>query len=375
VKIALVRGSLLRGWELANYEFEWGRPDVMVSRGLRAMPPAERFRLRRFPSPADIPARLGPRAAGAVDLTLGSLEYLAGLERALAGYDLVHALELSYPFSLQAVRARRRGACRAVVATVMDNIAFRAHPNRHVARRAHRVARGVDRFLAITERARLHLWSEGVPDERITVLPLGTDTNAFRPRDSPRRDGPPRVLCVARLEPAKGVEDLVVAGGLLARRGLDFRLSFVGAGPRRGRLAEIACELGIADRLTIMAVPWPELPPVYRDHDVFVLGSAPTQNWREQFGFAVIEAMASGLPVRVGDSGSLPEVVGRPECLVRPHDPMALADALEPLLTDLRLREQEGSLSRARAVEQYDQREIRARIETVYREVLDESGT
>jgi glycosyltransferase involved in cell wall biosynthesis len=374
VKVALVRGSLLRGWELPNYEFDWGRPDLMVSAKLRAGPPAERFVLRRFQSPADLTARLGPRAGGALNLTVGSLEYLAGLERALAGYDIAHGLELSYPFTLQAVRARQRGACRAVVATVMDNIAFKAHPNRRVARRSREVAEGVDRFLAITERARLHLRTAGVPEERIAVLPLGTDIEAFRPRESPR-EGPPALLSVARLEPAKGVEDLVVAAGLLAERGIKFRLSLVGAGPLEGRLVAIARDLGIAERMQIIAVPWPRLPSIYRDHDVFVLASAPTSNWREQFGFALIEAMASGLPVRVGDSGSLPEVVGRPECLVRPHDPIGLSQALEPLLTDGELRREEGARNRSRAVQHYDQRDIRARIDRIYHEVLEASAT
>jgi glycosyltransferase involved in cell wall biosynthesis len=96
--------------------------------------------------------------------------------------------------------------------------------------------------------------------------------------------------------------------------------------------------------------------------------------WREQFGFAAVEAMASGLPVRVGDSGSLPEVVGRPGSLIRPHDPLALADALERLAEDPGLRQAEGAENREWAVRRFDQRLIQERLRGLYERVLDEPG-
>jgi glycosyltransferase involved in cell wall biosynthesis len=369
MRVALIRGSLLRAWELPNYELEGIRVDPIISRGATLGPPAERFDLRWLPSAAYLTGRLGPRASGGVEMLAGSLEYLWGLEEALRGYDIAHGLELTYPFTQQAVRARRSGACRRVVATVMENIPFKPHPNRIVAARAAEVARGVDHFLAITERARLHLRVSGVPDERISVVPLGTDTERFHPRTE-RRPGPLRILSVARLEPAKGVEDVVVATGLLRERGVDVELSLVGAGPLEQRLRDIAESLRIGDRLRVLAVPWTELPAIYRDHDVFVLASAATRWWREQFGFAVIEAMASGLPVLAGDSGSLPEVVGRPDSLVRPHDPIAIADAVEALAGSDELRAELGGLNRERAIERFDQRVIRERLRETYDRVM-----
>ncbi|MEA2363956.1 MAG: alpha-maltose-phosphate synthase [Thermoleophilaceae bacterium] len=372
MRVALIRGGLLRSWELANYELPAGRVDAMASRTVRLGPPADRFEVRRLTSATDFTTRLGPRAFGAVELLAGSPEYLWGLERALRGYDIAHAAELVYPFTQQAVRARAAGACRRVVATVMENIPFKPHPNRLIAARAREVATGVDRFIAVTEGARLHLRCAGIPDERITVLPMGTDLDAFRPHAGERRPGPLRVLSVARLEPAKGVEDVVVAAGLLAQRGCAVEVSMVGAGPLAPRLLEIAGRMGIAERVRVLAVPWEKLPELHRDQDVFVLDSAPTRWWREQFGFAVIEAMASGLPVLVGGSGSLPEVVGRSECLVRPHDPQDLAEALGRLAEDPSLRRREGQLNRERAVGHFDRREIAARLQQIYEQVLSE---
>jgi glycosyltransferase involved in cell wall biosynthesis len=375
MRVALIRGGLLRSWELANYELPAGRVDVIASHAVRLGPPAERFKTRRLRSATDLTTRLGPRIFGAVELLAGSPEYLWGLERTLRGYDIAHAAELVYPFTQQAVRARGAGACRRVVATVMENIPFKPYPNPLVAARAREVAAGVDRFVAVTERARLHLRCAGVADERITVLPMGTDLDAFRPLAGERRPGPLRILSVARLEPAKGVEDVVVAAGLLAQRGCAVEVSMVGAGPLARRLLEIAGQMGIAEQVRVLEVPWEDLPRVHHDHDIFVLDSAPTRWWQEQFGFAVIEAMASGLPVLVGGSGSLPEVVGRPECLVRPHDPEDLAGALGRLAADPALRDREGRLNRERAVDHFDRRAIAANLQEIYEQVLSEPMT
>lgn len=370
MRIALIRGSLQRAWELPAYEFGHGHQvDLFISRRLRLDARPAAFRERRLPTLSDAVATLGPRARGAIDLAAGSLEYLVGLERALAGYDVAHAAELDNPLTLQAIRARRSGRCRRVVATVFENIPFRPAQNALVARRLAKVASGADAFLAVTERARLHLLAAGAPDERIVVLPFGVDVDRFRPAEA-REPGPPRVLSVCRLEPAKGVEDLVIAVGLLARRGVHVELSLVGDGPLRPRLERIARAMGITGQVRFRAVPWAAIAAVYREADVFVLASTPTRNWREQFGFAVVEAMASGLPVLVGASGSLPEVVGREDQLVAPADPLGLADRLGELVRDAEARERLGAANRARAVERFDSRRTQRNLLAAYERVL-----
>jgi glycosyltransferase involved in cell wall biosynthesis len=166
------------------------------------------------------------------------------------------------------------------------------------------------------------------------------------------------------------VEDLVIAAGLLAERGVPVEVTLQGAGPLEARLRAVAAAMGVADRVAFGGhVAWDGLPDVYRAHDVFVLASAPTVNWREQFGFAVVEAMACGLPVLAGASGSLDEVVGDPEQLVRPHDPTALADALAAL-TDPALRRERGAANRVRAEARYDRRKVADAILRVYERAL-----
>jgi len=369
VRVALVRGTQLGAWDLPNYEFG---PDVdadlFLSRGYAAEIDFAGFGVRRLPSPADLHTRLGPRFGGGLQLVLGPLQYLVGLERALDGYDVAHTIDLENPTTVQAIRARRAGRCRRVIASVMENIPLKRLPPT-AQRTVSAAAAGADHCVAITERARIFLQLAGVPDDRITLLPVGTDVERFTPA-SEREPGPMRVLSVARLEPGKGVEDLVIAAGLLARRGVEVEVTFVGGGPLRGRLEEVAAHLGIAGRVRFERIPWAEIERAYRAADVFVLASGPTRNWREQFGFAVVEAMASGLPVLVGHSGSLPEVVGRPESLVAPHDPLGLSEALERLAGDADHRAELGAWNRQRAEEQFDLRRLRVRLHELYEAVL-----
>lgn len=378
MRVAFIRGSLLRSWELGNYALDAPGAQVtaFASRSVRLSggpPPVE---VRRLPSLNDLTRALGPRARGGVEHVLGTPEYLVGLERGLDGFDVAHSLELHNPLTAQAVKARDAGRCRRVVATVMENIPFRPPANGLVAGRMARVAGAVDHFLAVTERARLHLTTGGVPDERITTLPLGVDVQRFHPAPD-RAPGavprPLRVVTVSRLEPAKGVEDLVVAVGLLAREGVEVDLTLVGEGPLAARLGVIAQAMGVAERVRLPGgVPYHELPALYRAHDVFVLASAPTRTWREQFGFAVVEAMASGLAVLAGDSGSLPEVVGGPDSLVRPHDPIGLAERLRELDADREAGRAQGRRNRQLAEERYDQVAVRRRLHAIYEQVLAE---
>jgi glycosyltransferase involved in cell wall biosynthesis len=368
MRIALVRGPNLNPWELSNFELvdgvtAFGSRSALQPLGPTAPP------VRRLPSPADLLSPLPPLVKGGVARLAGSVDYLVGLERALRGYDIAHVAELFTPYSLQAIRARRAGACKRVVATVWQNIA--APPTDAGHERSRAVADGLDACVAITDDARLHLELAGVPADRIEVMPMGIDLDRFVPRTAARRDGPLRVVSVCRLVAEKGVEDLVVAARLLADRGVAAEITFAGSGPLDGRLRSLASALGVADRVSLAGpLPYDRIPDLLNESDVFVLASAPRTGWREQFGFAIVEAMASGLPVLAGHSGSLDEVVGDPTALFTPHDPVELADRLERLAGDPALREAKGAASRARAEERYDRRIAARRLVDLYERVL-----
>ena len=375
MRVALVRGTLLRAVDLPTFAFtpqDDVEVELFVSSALAPRLGEVPFPVHGLRSPADLHARLPLPARMAVDAALWSTDHLVGLEDRVRGFDLVHTAELHTPIVEQSLRLRDAGRVRGVVTTVMENIPFFPASSPLVRRRIARVAPRVDLVVAVTERARLHALTHGVAEDCVVVLPAGVDTERFRPPPEPRdSDGPLRVVSVSRLETGKGVEDLAIAVGLLARRGVPVEVTYVGEGPSRPRIDAIARHYRIADRIRFSGfVPWERLHEVHHEHDAFVLPSAATSNWREQFGFAVVEAMACGLPVLVGDSGSLMEVAGRRDALVTPHDPLSLADALERLADDPALRAELGAWNRERAVSVFDARLVRRRLRELYERVL-----
>lgn len=372
MRIAFVRGAGLNAWELQNVD---ALPhDVVAFASLAARRELEGVDVpvRRLPSLIDPFVKSPPLVRAAVHRFAGNVDHLLGLRRALRGFDVAHVADLSFAYSLQCVRARDAGACGRVVATVWENIEFFPWENRLIERRVQRVAAGVDHCIAISERARTHLEMNGVPADRITVLPPGIDLERFRPAGDARDgDGPLEVLCVSRLVPEKGVEDLAIAAGLLRARGTEVRVRLVGEGPLAAKLPAIAERVGVADAVELAgAASYAELPAAYRAADVFVLASGPRTTWREQFGYAVVEAMASGLPVIAGHSGSLDEVVADADSLVVPHEPELLADRLEALAADPGERERQGRRNREWAESRYDRRAVGERLSALYEEVV-----
>jgi glycosyltransferase involved in cell wall biosynthesis len=90
------------------------------------------------------------------------------------------------------------------------------------------------------------------------------------------------------------------------------------------------------------------------EYDCFVLASTEAPGEHEGIPIAIMEAMAAGLPVVSTRTGSIDELV-TPETgtLVPQRDPIALADALEPLLRDAELRRAVGARARAHVHENF----------------------
>jgi hypothetical protein len=118
-----------------------------------------------------------------------------------------------------------------------------------------------------------------------------------------------------------------------------------------------AAETGLAESfLFIEGRPYDGMRDLYNAADLFVLPSVSTRTWKEQFGMALVEAMACGTPVVSTTSGSIPEVVGDAGILVPANDPKELAGAVASLCLSGALRSELAGKGRARAVERFDSR-------------------
>jgi glycosyltransferase involved in cell wall biosynthesis len=138
------------------------------------------------------------------------------------------------------------------------------------------------------------------------------------------------VLAVGRLSPEKAHVDLINAVGRLVDRYPGLRLLIAGDGQERAALEERVVALGTSERIRLLGhVEDPR--ELYRAADLFVLPSR-----FEGTPLAMLEAMASGLPVVTTRFGGAEEIIeqGHDGVLVAPGDPSGLAETIERLMDD-----------------------------------------
>ena len=173
----------------------------------------------------------------------------------------------------------------------------------------------------------------GMPIHRV---PKGVDADSFSPdgpslREDLHLERRRVVVAVARLVPIKNVPLLVEAIARVRERVPNVHLLIVGDGPERSAVRALVGELGLVDCVTFAGqVAHRDTPACYRTGDVFALSSDFDNSPN-----AVLEAMASGLPIVATEAGGIREFIGAGGGLLSPRgDAAALARALERYLTD-----------------------------------------
>jgi glycosyltransferase involved in cell wall biosynthesis len=193
----------------------------------------------------------------------------------------------------------------------------------------------------------------GIPAERVTTIANGTDVdvfNPYRPGISPVRElhGFDRyILFVGRLTSRKAPDLLLRA--LVDTPGVN--CAFVGDGPMRRKLEQLAGELALADRVAFLGNVAPtELGRVYADADFTVLPSVS-----EGMPLTVIESMACGTPVLTTRVAGATHLIDDWETgfLVKPDDLGQLEMAIRFLWGDAELREEMGRKARQKAIRDY----------------------
>lgn len=290
--------------------------------------------------------------------------------------DLVHIDEEPYNLAtfLAVVSAHRRGI--PWVFFTWQNLDRRYPPPfSWIERYAYRHAPWA---IAGTDAADKVLRAKGYQGKIAVIPQFGIDPDVFSPApsgrspDAARPPLPPQPFTigfVGRLVPQKGVGLLVEACAALKS---DFRLIVVGAGPARPELEALSQRLGLASRVIFNGpVPSAQMPETLRQFDVLVLPSLSQPNWTEQFGRALMEAMACGVPVIGSTSGEIPAVIGDAGLLFPEGEAPALAAQLEQLASDASLRRNLAIRGRARALERFTYRRIAEETMQVYREIAE----
>ena len=202
------------------------------------------------------------------------------------------------------------------------------------------------------------------------VIPqFGIDPELFAPRAMDQNGSSQvfRVGYVGRLEHKKGVHLLVAA---CAQLGDSVQLDLLGWGPEEQRLRELAAACGLSDKLNIHRPrSSTEVPSFLHQIDVLVLPSLTTSEWKEQFGRALVEAMACETPVIGSDSGEIRHVVGTAGLLFPEGNSAALSGQLARLRDDRAYRRELGVRGRQHVLKHYTHQRIAALTWETYRAI------
>jgi len=191
--------------------------------------------------------------------------------------------------------------------------------------------------------------AERIGKDRCIFAAPGVDTDFFRPERAKQAAGP-YLLSVGRLaDPRKNIGLLVRAYAALRER-LESAPPLVLAGLNGPTAADwkAADELGVREHIRFDEAPAPdELAQLYAGATAFVVSSD-----EEGLGIAILEAMASGLPVVSTDCGgpATSIIAGETGLLVPVGDAGALAEGLHALLRDPQQARAMGERGRERAV-------------------------
>ena len=211
------------------------------------------------------------------------------------------------------------------------------------------------------------LWHQqaGVREENIALIRgSGVDLQKFAPYPEPA--GIPVIVCATRMLKDKGIEDLVEAAKILARKRIRARIVLCGPADDDNPSAISAQQLRQWQKDT--PIEWvgmiEDIAKQYNNCHIAVLPS-----YREGLPKSLIEAAAAGLPIVTTNVPGCREVVenGRNGLLVPPRNPIALAEALGILINHPSLRRKFGQASRKKAEKEFAEELIIAQTLAVYK--------
>lgn len=234
------------------------------------------------------------------------------------------------------------------------------------------VLRKYTRVVAVSDEVQQRLLKAGVHKDRIRLIRNGID---LRPFDRALRsagsdvpgDGDLVVGQIGRLSLEKGVDIFLRAAARVLSQVPNARFVVAGDGPDREKLETLINDLKIGDRVSLLGRQ-DEVVSVYASLDLMV---SPSR--QEGLPMAILEGMASGLPLIATAVGQVPSVVldGKTGVLVPSEDSDRMAQAIVDLLRDPARRSSLGAAARQLVADEFSAQRMMSDYVQVYAEAVE----
>jgi len=232
---------------------------------------------------------------------------------------------------------------------------------------------GIDGIIAISSSIKSRLQEGGVPESLIKIIYEGIDLTPF-PKEPPAADSPDNSIVtvgtVAHLSREKGLNHLIEAASLIPGVRNSIRFMIVGDGTCMDELKNLVHEKGLDSCFEFTGFRT-DSSLLMKNFDLFVLPSIS-----EGLSSAIIEAMASFLPVIASDVGGIPELIqdGHNGFLIPPADSSGLARAIQKLADDPVKRRQMGIEGRKKVEKEFTLERKILETEKLCDTLLEKSG-
>jgi L-malate glycosyltransferase len=282
--------------------------------------------------------------------------------------EIVHA-HVARDYPLAALAAGRAGGAQLLV-------------TRHALfplNKSHRLTlRNVAAVIAVSQAVANRLHARHIFDrQKIVVIPNGIDIEHFaRGREAAKRSSD-RLLAgmVGHLAPIKGQKEFIRAAAKVCKSRDDVDFLIVGedktrTGENRQRIEKLIKDLGLGERVRLAG--WVEdVPGLLATLDLLV---CPSRS--EPFGLSMVEAMAAGIPVVATMSEGAQEIIEADQTgrLVPIRDSMALAVAIDELLSNKKERQRLSANAQRTVRERFSLERMVDETEQLYRAVVTTRG-
>ena len=204
-----------------------------------------------------------------------------------------------------------------------------------------------------------------LPSANIDIIPNGIDLDKFHPVANKELSGELKLLTVGRLSVTKRFEMLVEAVEMLSKQGKNVRLTISGGGGLLDELKNFVEQKKLTGIVNLTGrIESDKMPDVYRQHDMFVSASM-----QEGMSNAMLEAMASGLPIITTRCEGVDELISDNGIVVGKDSAEALAEAINNLAENKQAYSSMCALARRRA-ENFDWDKVADGYVKLYQRVL-----